>query len=279
MTALGALTRKMVAAPWRWGVIYLLLVPLFATAYYSLPPRSLYDSNMERETAMIADAERLRQALTSAVRSRIQDTRWHSSSVDLQVALDSVRIGTIKRTSDGRLFLEIRGQYAQSDDGPPHEQGVFSEYVEVQLVDGRRAEFPRDSSPIFGYAVRLSSSNGDSVEPSPYAPPVSQLLPTSSPGTPALASLMMPESTDKQLAHFYNAVGGDPSVASGLWWRMAYFSATTITTLGFGDITPVSSRARFYIGLEAVMGIVLIGLFLNSVSSNARRKAVAPLNP
>jgi Ion channel len=53
-----------------------------------------------------------------------------------------------------------------------------------------------------------------------------------------------------------------------------YLSAITITTLGFGDITPVSESARMSIALEAVLGIVVIGLFLNSLAMRVRRRQV-----
>ena len=45
-----------------------------------------------------------------------------------------------------------------------------------------------------------------------------------------------------------------------------YFSAVTITTLGFGDYLPVTEAGKIIVGLQAVFGICLIGLFLNSVS-------------
>jgi hypothetical protein len=48
---------------------------------------------------------------------------------------------------------------------------------------------------------------------------------------------------------------------------MLYFSATTITTLGFADIVPLSNAARMVVSLESVLGIVLIGLFVNALSS------------
>ena len=54
---------------------------------------------------------------------------------------------------------------------------------------------------------------------------------------------------------------GDPEEASGLFIRMCYFSATTVTTLGFGDITPVSTEARVLSAAEAVVGVAIIGLF------------------
>lgn len=59
-----------------------------------------------------------------------------------------------------------------------------------------------------------------------------------------------------------------------------YFSVVTITTLGYGDITPQTEPARILAALEAGLGIVTIGLFLNAVArrsdedKEARRKEV-----
>ena len=49
--------------------------------------------------------------------------------------------------------------------------------------------------------------------------------------------------------------------SSGSFFRMLYLSATTITTLGLGDIVPVTDPARWAVGCEAVLGVILVGLF------------------
>lgn len=53
-----------------------------------------------------------------------------------------------------------------------------------------------------------------------------------------------------------------------------YFSIVTITTLGYGDITPQTDVARSLAALESIFGIILIGLFLNAVAraSDIRRE-------
>ena len=51
---------------------------------------------------------------------------------------------------------------------------------------------------------------------------------------------------------------------------MLYFSAVTITTLGFGDIVPVTGMSRFTVGIEATWGIFVVGLFLNSLAYEFR---------
>jgi hypothetical protein len=43
----------------------------------------------------------------------------------------------------------------------------------------------------------------------------------------------------------------------GSLWDCAYFSFTTFTTLGFGDIQPTGDL-RFLTGLESLTGLVLI---------------------
>ena len=45
-----------------------------------------------------------------------------------------------------------------------------------------------------------------------------------------------------------------------------YFSTVTITTLGYGDITPLVGLGRLVTASESLLGVVTIGLFLNAVA-------------
>ncbi len=60
-----------------------------------------------------------------------------------------------------------------------------------------------------------------------------------------------------------------------------YFSTVTITTLGYGDITPKTEVARILAATESIIGIVTIGFFLNAVAQSAalrrefRQKTIA----
>lgn len=59
------------------------------------------------------------------------------------------------------------------------------------------------------------------------------------------------------------------------WQRFVYYSFVTVTTLGYGDIVPVSSWAQAFAGLEAALGVLYIAILigrlvgLNSASSSA----------
>lgn len=59
-----------------------------------------------------------------------------------------------------------------------------------------------------------------------------------------------------------NGIGAD-------FWRMLYFSAVVATTLGLGDILPITSWARAAVGLEAFFGVVLAGAFLAALTAKA----------
>jgi hypothetical protein len=50
-----------------------------------------------------------------------------------------------------------------------------------------------------------------------------------------------------------------------------YFTTTVLTTVGFGDITPVSDPARVLVTLQMVLGMVLIGTAFKALGFSAKR--------
>lgn len=63
---------------------------------------------------------------------------------------------------------------------------------------------------------------------------------------------------------YAEAQRGFPSKVDGIFSRMFYLSAVTQTTLGYGDIVPIADRSRWLISAQSVLGIIFIGLFINS---------------
>jgi voltage-gated potassium channel len=49
------------------------------------------------------------------------------------------------------------------------------------------------------------------------------------------------------------------------WSSLAYFSLVTLTTLGYGDILPISPLARICAGLEAAFGVLYIAVMVGSI--------------
>src|ERR1700730_5285302 len=78
-------------------------------------------------------------------------------------------------------------------------------------------------------------------------------------------TILLNEPFDVELATFLKESSGLTSSASDNCLRMLYLSAVTITTIGYGDIVPITPRARSFVTIEAVVGAVLIGMFLSSL--------------
>jgi type II secretory pathway pseudopilin PulG len=51
-----------------------------------------------------------------------------------------------------------------------------------------------------------------------------------------------------------------------------YFSTITITTVGYGDVSPMSIAAQIVVTLEPILGLFLIGFFLNSLAQRQSQK-------
>lgn len=77
----------------------------------------------------------------------------------------------------------------------------------------------------------------------------------------------VPSDLREQLGEFVATAKGFPLDKLGNIIRMIYFSTVTITTMGYGDIVPVSSLSRILVGSEGIWGIVMIGLFINALSA------------
>lgn len=66
----------------------------------------------------------------------------------------------------------------------------------------------------------------------------------------------------------FDLTGTDTPVG---WNDFLYFSLTTLTTLGYGDISPVTAVARIWTSLEAVAGVLYIALLVARLISIYRR--------
>jgi len=59
------------------------------------------------------------------------------------------------------------------------------------------------------------------------------------------------------------------------WQNGIYLSVVTITTLGFGDITPSTDLGKFVVASEPFFGVILLGLFLNALSHARNSEVIA----
>ncbi|MCA9905846.1 MAG: two pore domain potassium channel family protein, partial [Anaerolineae bacterium] len=66
------------------------------------------------------------------------------------------------------------------------------------------------------------------------------------------------------------------------WQHIAYYSAVTLTTMGYGDVLPVTAWARSLASLEAIIGVLyltvvvarLVGLYASQETEHHESEIV-----
>ena len=56
------------------------------------------------------------------------------------------------------------------------------------------------------------------------------------------------------------------------WWDLLYFSFTTLTSVGYGEITPATSHARSVVILEQIAGVMSVALLVARITSMSSRR-------
>lgn len=246
-------------------VTYVLLIPAFATFYWALGQLSshqFYAPYAKLEPSAVADQaaveDNLRRVMIRSFRSHVAPaSAWELSAEDvhasdLAVAQDGVVTFVVSilatRYENGEIRTQVGGPQATVQmDTRRMIEGIGAErfvchQVTVPATDAAAAAFSFDLRALF-------------------RPP---------PETPIQVDATcwdVPQ--ENRFERLLAGWAGDPRPLSGFFPRMLYFSATTITTVGFGDIVPLSGVARLAVALEAVAGWLLAGLFLNAVAWRA----------
>jgi len=258
----------------KWPVVYFLVFIGFAWWYARLIPRgfsaNFYTSTAQYEPGAQAGLQLLRQDIeTAALGQMSQGGTWSARSeprsqdgeiTDLQVTPQAISF----RYTASRMLHRIGHQDLSAGvviplarPAQPHSGGAnASAYWRAQVTSARSVEW-RDGRPT-------------SHELPPNAPDWLPRRPVGA--TEGTGWLQLRGETSRALEQ-YRQTGGVSSRPIDVFWRALYLSAATITTLGYGDIVPVSTVARLSVGLEAFGGVCLVGLFVNALARRTRRLA------
>jgi hypothetical protein len=68
---------------------------------------------------------------------------------------------------------------------------------------------------------------------------------------------------------------GDPSTFSEPLTKSGslYFTITILSTVGFGDITPVTDAARLIVSVQMICDLVVIGIIVKLITGVAKHRA------
>lgn len=253
-------------------VTYLIAIPTFGLLYTVAAPHGFYAPYVRYEPDAASDASQLASMLEAALHRSFDDRigqqfvtgNWKLDPDSLRVynvkSIDGAKLSfTVSFTANGIgafghswygwIVATVPGPWTSVISGP--NSGTFYHLPEADFSE-YASPFKEDSENI----VKLVFSPGNRD---------SGIL------APVLALTYQEE---QQLHRYLKGERGDPSAVSGHFWRMVYLSAIVITTLGLGDIVPITWQARLFVASEAIAGIVLAGLFLNALAYRASSSRV-----
>jgi Ion channel len=284
-------------SPFFWGMLYLLLIPFFAFIYDTFFPYSFsysvrsdekeeWKSNIEYEleTSLHKDFARsiMRISLDDSLRvpnkNRLSYNKGryyifvpqnYKNKENEYYEFNPVNFREIKIYNDtismnlNLLVKESKSKYGY--DVTLQMQSVISEInisksLSFNLVD---ISYPDSSSRFFKIRLRLSKQSLAETK-SKYENiiiPFGKVIYEKS-----FSDLILSDKSIQLLSIIQEVNQGKMKEVGSNYYRMFYFSAITITTTGFGDIVPITEGARLTVAFETILGVILIGLFLNSLS-------------
>ena len=249
-----------------FALLYLSFIPAFACVYSFLLPNDFYHATVQYESSTMNEAAQdILDGLRTNISQRIVEAKNGKNCDSWRLSPDTLRVHSLKAEGE-KVSFAISGMLGNDDGG--HSEYYFSNRFSF-LLNQRMITIPPGGSATVGFFLT-------SEEPMPVKLPLGDvnlqtcLFPRGA--SLSYAPLEIPETLYSRTVSFASAVHGFPGHFTGQFSRMLYLSATTITTLGFGDIVPLTTSARLVVSLESVLGIILIWLFVNAVSAEKKRE-------
>jgi hypothetical protein len=255
-------------SPLRWASLYLLAIPLFAWIFDCiLPAGSFFHSTLQHEPEIRKRSEILAQDIWKGYSSpgpKDDEECQSIAPVARSVNPDSLKIDGDDVSFSASYYLGVW-------------PSTYSVQPSIHFSLARNFDLPQRLPPGKGRGMIFKEVRVEGIQPSPWAgskgyPALTRcLFPTLyDKDLPAnVALLEIPTALDERIHEIADELRGVPRNKKGGFWRMLYLSASTITTTGFGDIVPLTTPARICVTTESIIGVTLIGLFLNAIS---RRK-------
>ncbi len=260
-TRRGESGRRRVDGRWVFGLGYFLLLLAFPVIYMRMRGEFYFAQHSIARDVSVAEraiAQALRDTLVTGGREyvgSIETTNWMVWRKGVEFsAVEPREDGSVHLTFNVPAFFRIQGHRVASS---------LNVGIVIDAVSGEIPSFPgmaAESAAVFQWA-RFERPQPAWVQTAVW----DSLLWCSPQPDGNTAGLNLTLSQVRQLRALVDAVKGDPAAIRGSYLRMLYMSASTITTVGFGDVVPVSTRARLLVGSEAVAGVVCAGLFVNAL--------------
>jgi hypothetical protein len=262
-----------------YGLIFLASIPLFAGLYHYMLADEFYSATVTHEIHYHRQVMRLQTQLQDTLIANLGAT-YGAYAVPLAddpnrlLCVDRLQILTLAITGAGTASLNLALPTAPVVPDTPRCSRETIDRIEVlDAVTGFRLSFTDNvysmpdltlgDQPVLAIAFTSSQAHNAAIRLFPPPPVTDTFAPSRD---HVLYWTTISPSTAQLTRELFEANQGNPSSLPGGYWRMLYMSAIATTTTGFGDIVPVTTRARMITSAEVFLGIIMVGLFLNALT-------------
>jgi hypothetical protein len=249
---------------------YFVMIPVFALLYFLLPPNSFYAPYARFEPAARSDFSRMEGIIGGALK-QLADSR------DIVVQgwkLNKIVVYGFRSKDGSALDFNIMGVFENST-GSRSVAGVRQQSFAIDLPSTLLGGMPTiigprpDETAKLMRAILLNNSAYPADFQTIQMDFYNQLFPT--PYLPTGRGFILTNEENREIVRVFDGLQGNPTSVSSAFPRMLYFSAIVITTVGFGDILPLTPMARFFVAIQAVLGVSVAGLFRNALAYRASK--------
>lgn len=254
--------------PLAYLFLYWILIAIFGLLYSCFTPTGFYAPYTRYEEYSYNDNEELRKTLEESIKNKINKTDISNLTIDEWVInKDSLRVINLKATPEDQLTFTV----TVSAIGIGKNSGIerYGESTHIVVDNHPYTRSLSQKEVITHRTPRIDTTNKSNTQADEFEKNLFNLIFNKthriSGTSSSLISFTVRE--EKKFTSYIKGVNGNPSSTSGNTMRMLYLSIVVATTLGLGDIIPITPTARFLVASEAILGITIAGLFINSLSS------------
>ena len=266
-----------------FGITFLMMIPIYALIYYFYIPGEFYHSTITSEPHYFDEVQAVDRDLLVAMTSDLQAAYGTDALLlddgDL-VCLDRLQnvdfavsdMGYLQWALIAPVSTAPEGDLQQCTDAPATSVEVLNVSANlggnISVVGLSTEGAPADNEWL---VVTFASQASQDASSALFGPPVDDShFRIGQDGI--YYQFAIPETLADRVQGVINASRGDATGIPGEFARMVYLSAITTTTVGYGDIVPITARARLFAASESIVGVILVGFFLNSVAARRSRR-------
>ncbi|MBU3130285.1 potassium channel family protein [Clostridium tagluense] len=248
-------------------LIYIFIILIFATIY-SVMSNQFYHTTVRYEPTMREEENKLKNEISNDIKINFKfnnkgDSTFLDSNKRWLFNINSLEVYNVEENNG----LSIKINMLVTDTASQNNKGSTSTFIShLVLIDLNLTNDIFQSKYSILRNGNVNKNHNFDIEDMKYINYDSIFNIKGLNNSNNTVGIKISSSLNNEINDFVNESNGFRSKIQGIIFKMIYLSLVTITTLGFGDIVPITDLARLLVGIEAFLGVFIMGLFINSIS-------------